>query len=203
MFTPLSMYIEHPQLIFTSLPSLAFMAFDIWMIVHAIRNRDWLWVVFLVAFPLSGFWYFFQVYRSAPSATRGFELPGAHSRRRIKELKAQIHHLDKPHHHLQLGDIYFQQGKLELAQAEYRAAMERDAEDRETRSHYGQCLLRLKRPAEARPLLEGVVKEDAKHDYGHSMMALAETYMAEGQTDPAIQIWERVLQNYSYSRARV
>ncbi len=105
MFALLSMYLEHPELIFTSLPSLAFMAFYIWMIVHAVRNRDWLWVVFLVAFPFSAFWYFFQVYRSAPSATSGFELPGAHSRRRIKELKAQIHHLDKPHHHLQLGDI--------------------------------------------------------------------------------------------------
>lgn len=203
MFAQLTTYIEHPELIFTSLSSLAFVAFDIWMIVHAVRNRDWLWVVLLVAFPFSAFWYFFQTYRATPSATSGFELPGAHSRRRIKELKAQIHHLDKPHHHLQLGDIYFQQGKLDLAETHYRASLERDGTDRDARAHYGQCLLRLKRPTEARPLLEGVVKEDPKHDYGHSMMALAETYIAEGQADAAIQVWERVLQNYSYSRARV
>jgi hypothetical protein len=203
MFAPLSMYLEHPQLIFTSLPSLAFMVFDIWMIVHAARNREWLWIVFLVAFPFSAFWYFFQTYRASPSATRGFELPGAQSRRRIKELKAQIHHLDKPHHHLQLGDIYFQQGKLDLAETEYRAAIERDGEDRDTRAHLGQCLLRKKRASEARPLLEAVVKEDPKHDYGHTMMALAETYMAEGQEDSAIRIWERVLEQHSYARARV
>jgi hypothetical protein len=35
------------------------------------------------------------------------------------------------------------------------------------------------------------------------MMALAETYAVEGHTDAAIQMWERVLQNYSYARARV
>ena len=81
--------------------------------------------------------------------------------------------------------------------------MDRDAADRDTRSHLGQCLLRRKKPAEARPLLEAVCAEDPRHDYGYTMMALAETYMAEGQTDAAIQVWERLLQNYSYARARV
>lgn len=203
MLASLLTYLKHPELLFTSIPSLAFIVFDIWMIVHAIRNRDWVWVVFLVAFPFSAFWYFFTSYREAPSLTRGFELPGAHSRRRIKELQAQIHHLDKPHHHLQLGDIYFQQGKLELAEAEYRAALERDHADRDIRAHLGQCLLRLKRPQEAQPLLDSVAHEEPRHDYGHTLMALAESYQALGNKDAAIKVWEQVLQNYSYARARV
>jgi len=203
MFSSLMTLLRHPEFIFSSVPSLAFLVFDLLMIVHAIRSRDWMWVVFLFIFPVSAFWYFFAVVRAAPSATRGFELPGAHSRRRIKELKAQIHHLDKPHHHLQLGDIYFQQGKLDLAETEYRAAMERDGEDRDTRSHLGQCLLRKKRAAEAQPLLETVVKEEPKHEYGYTMMALAETYEALGNAPAAVQVWERVLQNYAYARARV
>ena len=147
--------------------------------------------------------YYFWVYRAAPSATRGFELPGAHDRRRIKELEAQIHHLDKPHHHSQLGDIYFQQGKLDKAEACYRAAMERDAQDIDTRAHLGQCLLRQKRAAEARPLLEGVVAENPKHDYGYSLMALAEDFTALGQTDDALNIWKQVTENHSYPRAKV
>jgi hypothetical protein len=197
-------YLKHPELLLSSPFAIAFGVFQIWMIVDAIRRREWLWLVFILAFPGFGtFWYFFAVYRGADSATRGFELPGAHSRRRINELKAQIHHLDKAHHHLQLGDIYFQQGKLDLAETEYRAAMERDGEDRDTRAHLGQCLLRKKKPAEARLFLEAVVKEDPKHDYGYTMMALAETFMALGETEAAIQVWERVLQNYSYARARV
>jgi len=181
--------------------------FQLWMGIDAVRRREWLWAFFILFFSVfSALLYFFMVYRAAGGsglATRGFELPGAHSRRRIKELQAQIHHLDKPHHHQQLGDIYFQQGKLDLAEKHYRASLERDPADRDARAHLGQCLLRKKKPAEARPLLEAVVQEDPKHDYGHTRMALAETYSAEGHTDAAIQVWERVLENYSYSRARV
>src|SRR5262249_51843090 len=152
---------------------------------------------------LASILYFFYVYRATPSATRGFELPGAHDRRRIKQLQAQIHHLDKAHHYSQLGDIYFQRGKLDQAEGCYRSAMERDPQDIDTRAHLGQCLLRQKRPAEARPLLEGVVAENLKHDYGYSMMALAETLTALGDADAALQIWKQVTESHSYPRAKV
>jgi hypothetical protein len=181
-------------------------AFQVWMFIDAIRRREWLWAVLIFFFSIiSALLYFFLVYRAsgAVSATRGFELPGAHDRRRIKELQAQIHHLDKAHHHLQLGDIYFQQGKLDLAAASYRAAMARDPQDIDTRAHLGQCLLRLKRPTEARPLLEGVVNENPKHEYGYSLMAYAETLTALGELDAALSIWKQVTEQHSYPRAKV
>ncbi len=183
---------------------LVFSLFNLWMLIDAIRREEWIWAVFIFLFPyINAILYFFLVYRAAPSATRGFELPGAHSRRRIKELQAQIHHLDKAHHHSQLGDIYFQQGKLDKAEACYRAAIERDPEDIDTRSHLGQCLLRKKKPDEARPLLERVCLDNPKHDYGHSLMALAETQTALGEKDAAIATWKQVLEDHSYARARV
>jgi tetratricopeptide (TPR) repeat protein len=179
-------------------------AFSVWMCIDAIRREEWIWAVFIfIGFGISALFYYFLVYRAAAPATRGFELPGAHSRKRIKELQAQIHHLDKAHHHSQLGDIYFQQGKLAKAEASYRAAMERDPQDLDTRAHFGQCLLRQKRAAEARPLLEGVVAENPKHDYGHTMMALAETLTALGETDAALKVWQQVTENHSYPRAKV
>jgi hypothetical protein len=199
--------LETLKYIITSPLALAGLLFQLWMLVDAIRRREWIWAVFIFFFSIiSALLYFFMVYRAAGGgglATQGFELPGAHSRKRIKELKAQIHHLDKPHHHLQLGDIYFQQGKLDLAETHYRASLERDGTDRDARAHLGQCLLRKKRAAEAQPLLEAVANEDVKHDYGHTLMALAETYAALGHADAAIQVWERVLQNHAYARARV
>ena len=180
-------------------------AFQIWMFIDAIRRQEWLWAVFIfIGWGITALLYFFFVYRAgAPSATAGFELPGAHSRRRIKELQTQIYHLDKAHHHSQLGDIYFQQGKLEKAEACYRAALERDARDIDTRAHLGQCLLRRKRAAEARPLLEGVVAENPKHDYGYTLMALAETLAALGETDAALKMWQQVTAEHSYARAKV
>ena len=125
--------------------ALAISAFQIWMLVDAVRQREWIWALFiLVGWGFAALWYYFYVYRAAPSATLGFELPGAHDRHRIKQLQAQIHHLDKAHHHSQLGDIYFQHGKLQPAEACYRAALERDPQDIDTRAHLGQCLLRQK-----------------------------------------------------------
>jgi len=192
------------QFLLTNPAFLVMTVFQLWMLVDAVRREEWIWAVFIfIGFGLSALLYFFLVYRAAPSATRGFELPGAHHRRRIKELEAQIHHLDKAHHHSQLGDIYFQRGKLDKAEACYRAALERDPTDIDTRSHLGQCLLRKKKPQEARPLLEQVCVENPKHDYGHSMMALAETQVALGEIDTAIVSWKRVLEDHSYARARV
>ena len=179
-------------------------AFQLWMFIDAVRRQEWIWAAFIfIGFGLSAVLYYFFVYRAVPSATRGFELPGAHSRRRIKELQAQIYHLDKAHHHSQLGDIYFQQGKLDRAEACYRAALERDPQDIDTRAHLGQCLLRQKRAAEARPLLEGVIAQNPNHDYGYTMMALAETLTALGETGPALQMWQQVTAGHSYPRAKV
>jgi len=178
--------------------------FQLWMLVDAIRRREWIWAVFIfIGWGISALLYYFMVYREAPSATRGFELPGAFDRRRIRQLQAQIHYLDKAHHYSQLGDLYFQRGKLEKAEGCYRSALERDAEDIDTRAHLGQCLLRQKRPAEARPLLEGVVAENPKHDYGHSQMALAETLTALGESDAALALWQQVTDSHSYPRAKV
>ncbi|MGB7767662.1 MAG: tetratricopeptide repeat protein [Verrucomicrobiia bacterium] len=205
MFTSLLTDVTHWNYLISSPLLLVLVAFQIWMLIDALRRREWLWAVFIFIFPLlNAVLYFFLVYRAAAaSITRGFELPGAHDRRRIKELQAKIHHLDKAHHYSQLGDIYFQQGKLDQAEECYRAALERDPQDIDTRAHLGQCLLREKRAAEARPLLEGVVAENPKHDYGYTMMALAETLTALGETDLALKIWQQVTAEHSYARAKV
>lgn len=178
--------------------------FQLWMLIDAVRRREWVWALFIVVgFGLSALFYYFAVYRAAPTATRGFELPGAYDRRRVKELQAQIHHLDKAHHYSQLGDLYFQQGNLAKAEASYQAALERDSQDLDTRSHLGQVFLRQKRLAEARPLLEGVVAENPKHDYGYTQMALAETLTALGEKDAALELWKHITENHSYPRAKV
>ncbi len=187
------------------LGSLLYSIFWLVMVIDAFRREEWVWFVFLlIAWPVTAFLYYFQIYRDGGGGlNQGFELPGAHDRRRIKELQAQIHHLDKAHHYSQLADIYFQQGKLDKAEVNYKLAMERDAADPDTRAHYGQCLLRLKRPNDALPLLDAVCREVPKHDYGHTRMALAETLAALGRRDEAIQTFEQVLQANGYARAKV
>lgn len=178
--------------------------FQLWMFIDAVRRQEYLWALFIMVFSvISAMLYFFLVYRAQPSATRGFELPGTYNRKRIKELQAQIHHLDKAHHHAELGDIYFQQGKLDEAEQCYRAAIERDSSDPDFHAHLGQCLLRKGRIEEAKPLLEQVAVSNPKHDYGYTMMAYAEVLTKLGQKDAALAAWKKVLENHSYARARV
>ncbi len=183
---------------------LAVMVFQIWMLIHALRQREWLWAFFIIiGSGLGAFWYYFTVYRASGSGLSGFELPGAQSRARIRQLQAKIHHLDNAYHHFQLGDVYFQRGKLAVAEKCYRAALEREPNDIDARAHLGQCLLRLKRPAEARPLLDAVCRENYKHDFGHSLMAYAESLMALNETEAAFDIWRHVVENHAYARAKV
>jgi len=184
---------------------LIILAFHVWMIVDAIRREEWLWAVLMFIFPLiNTVLYYFLVYRQAPAINKpSFDLPGAAHRRRIKELQDQIHHLDKAHHHSQLADIYFTQGKLQDAEKEYRAAIERDPDDLETLAHYGQCLLRLNRPNDARPLLEKVCRENPFHEYGQSLMTYATILGMLGEKDAAIKAWRQVLERNSYAEAKV
>jgi hypothetical protein len=189
-------------------PVLAFLLFifQVWMFIDAIRREEYIWAVFIfIGYGLSAILYFFMVYRPSYGSNplTGFELPGAADRRRIKQLQADIHHLDKPHHHLQLADIYFSQGKLDQAEESYRAAYERDPKDEDIRAHLGNCLVRRDKAQEALPLLEGVCAVNPKHDYGYTLMTLAETQAAVGQVDKALATWRQVLALYSYSRARV
>jgi tetratricopeptide (TPR) repeat protein len=179
-------------------------AFQIWMLIDAVRREEWFWALLIFLFPpFTPLWYYFMVYRAAPSATQGFELPGASSRRRIKELEALIHNLDKPHHYLELGDIYFRKGNLAKAESCYRASLQREPNDIDARAHLGQCLLRQKKAEEACPILYQVCAENPKHDYGYSLMAYAEALAALGDTNGAITVWQAVLKDHSYARARV
>jgi tetratricopeptide (TPR) repeat protein len=169
-------------------------AFQVWM------------VIIFIAWGLSAVLYYLLVYRQAAPAGNplaGFELPGAADRRQIARLKSEIHHLDKAHLHLQLADIYFSQGKLPEAEASYRAALERDPDDEDTQAHLGACLMRQDRAGEALPLLTAVCARNPKHDYGYTLMTLAEAQTAAGQTGAALATWRQVLSLYQYSRARV
>ena len=179
--------------------------FALWMLVDAGRRGEWVWFAFMVVFPpINPILYFFLVFRSSASfASTGFELPGQHKRERIAELEKQIHLLDGAHHHLELADIRFQQGKFKLAEQSYLCSLERDPKDIDARAHYGQCLLRLGRAEEARSYLNDACVENPKHDYGHSLMALAEAQTALGQADAAIAIWEQVVSQHSYARAKI
>jgi tetratricopeptide (TPR) repeat protein len=196
----------HPNLWLSSPIMLVAGAFQLWMAVDAFRRREWLWVLVCMVIPIWGAWYYFSnYYRSGGGglSMSGFELPGAADRRRMNEILTRIHNLDGARDHLDLADIYFRRGQFVKAEASYRESLKRDPKDIDALAHLGQCLLRLNRPTEALPLLEYVVAQEPRHEYGYTTMALAEAQTAVGNKDAAIKNWERVLATNTYARARV
>lgn len=180
--------------------------FQGWMFIDALRRKEYLWAFLnFISSGLTAVLYYFMVYRPAGGGNplSGFELPGAVDRRRIKELKRSIHDFDRAHHYVELGDIYFAQGRLSQAEAAYRAAYQREPEDEDVRAHLGTCLARQGKAKEALPLLESVCAANPKHDYGYTLMAWAEALTAAGEPAKAAIVWQHVLASYTYARARV
>src|SRR5260221_13503810 len=97
-----------------SYPWLAILSvFQLWMLIDAVRRREWVWALFItIGWGVSASVYYFMGYRAAPSATRGFELPGAHWRRPIQPVQAQNHHPAHGHYHSPPCHSYLQQRKL-------------------------------------------------------------------------------------------
>src|SRR5262245_1397742 len=101
--------LTNPEAIFTSPIYWILLPFQIWMFVDALRRREWIWAACIFFFwVLSAFFYWLIVYRQQGPAGggsgRGFELPGARERRRIKEIEARIYNLDHARDHLDLAD---------------------------------------------------------------------------------------------------
>src|ERR1039458_2488725 len=96
MFASLISDVLNPEYLIYHPWLLLVFAFQLWMFVDAVRRQEWFWAVFIfIGFGLSAVLYYFFVYRAVPSATHGFELPGAHSRRRIKELRSEERRVGK------------------------------------------------------------------------------------------------------------
>lgn len=184
----------------------ALFVFQIWMLIDAVRHEEWIWVIFLLLFPfINAFLYYFLAYRQRGDgfSLRKFELPGARTRKRIRQLQAEIHHLDKAQAHLELGEIYEKKGDLTKALASYQAAAERDSEDLDIKAKLGGCLLKLRRPADAKPLLETVVRADPHHQYGLTRTLYAECLVALGDDEAAYAEYIELLKRHSYTRARL
>ncbi len=181
---------------------LLFTVFHYCMLADSIRRQEYVWSFFLL-FPayFNSVMYYFSVYRHDPINFAFFGWFGDDARR-IKQLEADIYHLDKAHHYQQLGDIYLKQNKLTKAEECFRGALQRDPKEIDAQAHLGVCLARQKKFAEAVPYLRQVATQNPEHDYGETLICLAEPLTA--LKDPtALPTWQYVLTQCTLSRARV
>ena len=184
--------------------ALVVFGFQLWMLVDAIRQREWLWAFFIfVGWGLSAFFYYFRSIaprprRRAASNCRGPWIAAASSSCRPKSITST-----KPTITPSSATSTSSKANSAKAEACYRAALERDPQDIDTRAHFGQCLLRQKRPAEARPLLEGVVAENPSTTTATPRWPWRRPSWRWAKRDAALGIWQQVTENHSYPRAKV
>ncbi|HUZ06053.1 MAG TPA: hypothetical protein VMV89_01050, partial [Candidatus Paceibacterota bacterium] len=66
MSASLIFYLANWRYVLTSPLTLIIAVFVIWMFVHAVRNGEWLWAVFIfIGLFITAVFYYFMVYRAA------------------------------------------------------------------------------------------------------------------------------------------
>jgi len=125
--------------------------FSLWMFIDAVRRREWVWAFF----HLRGLWVLGAVLllcglSRGSSATRGFELPGAHDRRRIKELEAKfITSISLTI--ISARRYLFSKGQAATGRKLLSRRAGTDPQDIDTRAHLGQSLVAPEKAGRSAP----------------------------------------------------
>lgn len=180
------------------------LAFSIWMIIDCVRNRRetyWIWIM-LISGGLGALVYFFVYYFDASVFFRG-AIRRHNLKNHVRELEAKVYHIDNAYHRTKLGDAYREQKRYREAEKQYRAALEHDPKCFDAKARLGCVLMDQDKAAEALPFLEEAVTENADYEYGDLAWHAAKCAMMLGDMDAARYWYERLLEKYTYPKARI
>jgi len=154
-----------------------------------------LWWLAVIACPL--------VYWAAPGLFHHIDGPLGrfaarlgHGRRDAAELLARIEHMGKPHHMVQLGQLYLHQGRWRKAAGWLERAVALEPHLLEARYKLAQCYLAQRKTPEATELFEQVYAAKPDHDYGTLYLRLAQCHHRLGNDARAGQVFEQLLRFY-------
>src|ERR1700691_6054288 len=112
-------------------------------------------------------------------------------RRRIAELIAAIRENPSAGNYEELGDLYMDDGRLQLARAAFDKAIAARADTLDPFYRRGGCAIQLGDAAAALPDLERVVGQDPDYDFHRSAGLLAHAYAQTGQKEKAEALFRR------------
>jgi hypothetical protein len=164
-------------------------------IIHFIRRRPdtyWLYIILFLG-PIGALVYLFA------EALPDFKMTGSQSfkgfprRKRINTLKNAI--LDNPSagNYEELGDLYMDDGKLDLARDAFNRAIAARSNTDDTFYRRGVCAILLKDAASALPDLERVVSKDPNHDFRRAAGLLAHAYAQTGQKEKSEALFRQAI----------
>jgi hypothetical protein len=155
-------------------------------IIHFIRRRPDTYWIFIILFlgPLGALIYIFiEVLPDLGLLRQSFKV--FPRRKRINELETMVRDNPSAGNYEELGDLYMDDGRLQLARATFDKAIAARADTLDPFYRRGVCALQLGDAAAALPDLERVVGEDAVYDFHRAAGLLAHAYAQTGQKEKA------------------
>ena len=173
--------------------------FQIWMFIDCLKRKEnFLWIVIIILFgPAGAALYLFFVKLSGNSVKIKTTIKDTEE---VENLKTLIKLHSKAYHYNELGDIYLKRGDLQEAKECYEKAVKKDPSMLNAQYGLAKCLHGIGKYLEAAYLLEDLVANDRKHDYGNALFGLAESYRLSGEDDKAIKAYEDLFKAYSFFR---
>ena len=159
---------------------------QIFAIVHFIRRRPDMYWIFIILFfgPLGALVYIFiEVLPDIGLLRQSFKV--FPRRKRISVLETMVRDNPSAGNYEELGDLYMDDGRLQLARAAFDKAIAARADTLDPFYRRGVCALQLGDAASALPDLERVVGEDADYDFHRAAGLLAHAYALTGQKEKA------------------
>ncbi len=175
----------------------ASLIFQIWMFIDCLKRKEnFLWIVIIILFgPAGAALYLFFVKLSGNSVKIKTTIKDTEE---VENLKTLIKLHSKAYHYNELGDIYLKRGDLQEAKECYEKAVKKDPSMLNAQYGLAKCLHGIGKYLEAAYLLEDLVANDRKHDYGNALFGLAESYRLAGEDDKAITVYEDLCKAYSF-----
>src|ERR1700734_4188038 len=161
-------------------------------IVHFIRRRPDMYWFFIILFlgPLGALGYIFvEVIPDLGLLRQSFKV--FPRRKRISELETMVRDNPSSGNYEELGDLYMDDGKLQVARSAFDKAIAARADTLDPFYRRGVCALLLGDAAAALPDLERVVGKDPEYDFHRAAGLLAHAYAQTGQKEKAEALFRR------------
>jgi hypothetical protein len=162
-------------------------------IVHFIRRRPDTYWIFIILFlgPLGAIIYLF-VEALPDLGLVGQSFKVFPRRKRINELLANLRDNPSAGNYEELGNLYMDDGKLQLAREAFNRAITARADTLDPFYRRGVCAILLGDAAAALPDLERVVSKESDYDFQRAEGLLAHAYAQTGQKEKAEALFRRV-----------
>jgi hypothetical protein len=161
--------------------------------VHFIRRRPdnyWFYVILFLGPPGALIYLLVEALPDAGLARQSFKV--FPRRKRIGQLVLAVRDNPSAGNWEELGDLYMDDGKLELARAAFDRAIAARGDTLDAFYRRGVCALQLGDATAALPDLERVVAKEPGYDFYRAAGLLAHGYARTGQTERAETLFRQV-----------